>query len=60
MNCVLLTMHACTIYAKQKHPRCKTSMGKSEVPVSSYSNIKLKSLISGGGQAQAVWQAAMY
>ena len=38
--------------AKQKHPRCKKSEAKSEAPDSSYSYIRLKSLISGGGQAQ--------
>ena len=36
--------------AKQKHPRCKKSEAKSEAPVSFYSCVRLKSLISGGGQ----------
>ena len=36
--------------AKQKHPRCKKSKAKSEAPVSLYSYMRLKSLISGGGQ----------
>ena len=37
-------------YAKQKHPGCKKSEAKLEVPVSSYSSsIQLKSVISGGG-----------
>ena len=38
------------IIAKQKHPRCKKSEAKSEAPVSFYSYMRLKSLISGGGQ----------
>ena len=35
------------LYAKQKHSRCKKSKAKSEAPVSSYSYMRLKSVISG-------------
>jgi len=38
------------MYAKQKHPDCKKSDAKLEAPISSYSYIQLKNLISGGGQ----------
>jgi len=40
--------------AKQKYPWCKKSEAKLEAPISSYSYKRLKSVMSGGGQAQAV------
>ena len=44
---------ACVItYAKQKHPRCKKRKAKSEAPVSSYSYMRLKSLILVAAKAQ--------
>ena len=46
--------------AKQKHPRCKKSKAKSEAPVSSYSYMRLKSVISGGGQGPSCLLATMY
>ena len=48
--------------AKQKHSRCKKSKAKSEAPVSSYSYVRLKSVISGGGQGPSCLQllATMY
>ena len=46
--------------AKQKHPRCKKSETKSEAPVSSYSYMRLKSVISGGGQGPSCLLATMY
>ena len=48
------------INAKQKHPRCKKSEAKSEAPVSSYSYMRLKSVISGGGQGPSCLLATMY
>ena len=46
--------------AKQKHPKCKKSKAKSEAPVSSYSYMRLKSVISGGGQGPSCLLATMY
>ena len=46
--------------AKQKHPRCKESEAKSEAPVSSYSYMRLKSVISGGGQGPSCLLATRY
>ena len=43
------------VNANQKHPRCKKSKAKSKAPVSSYSYVRLKSVISGRGKG--VWQA---
>ena len=48
------------IYAKQKHPRWKKSEAKSEAPASSYSYMRLKSVISGGGQGPSCLLATMY
>ena len=50
----------CKSYAKQKHPRCKKSEAKSEAPVSFYSYMRLKSVISGGGQGPSCLLATMY
>ena len=55
-----LNYHACNLNAKQKHPRCKKSEAKLEAPVSSYLYMRLKSVISGGGQGPSCLLATMY
>ena len=57
---VVEELHHINIYAKQKHPRCKKSEAKSEAPISSYSYMQLKSVISGGGQGPSCLLATMY
>ena len=49
------------IYAKQKHPcQMQKREAKSEAPVSFYSYMQLKSVISGGGQGPSCLLVTMY
>ena len=60
LGCVQLTyIKSIDIYAKQKHTRGKKSKAKSEALVNSYSCIRLKSMISGGGQGPSLSLATM-
>ena len=54
------TLVSIKYYAKQKHPGCKKSEAQLEAPVSSYSYMRLKSVISGGGQGPSFLLVTMY